>query len=66
MLVRDLNANIRQHAHRESDLVLRNKKNGSIPTSLNRPGIYSHKNTNARVFLIFSNLFFARRYNSEY
>ena len=57
MFVRDSKVNVRQHAHRESDPFLCDKKNESIPTSLNRRGMYSHKKTNARLFLSSSMVF---------
>jgi hypothetical protein len=57
VFVRDSKVNVRQHAHRESDPFLCDKKNGSIPTSLNRRGMYSHKKTNARLFLFSSMVF---------
>jgi len=47
----------RHHAHRESDPFLRNMKDGSIPKSLNRRGMYSRKKANARVFLFATIIF---------
>jgi hypothetical protein len=58
VFVRDSKVNLRQHAHRESGPFFATKKNGSIPKSLNRRGMYSHKKTNARLFLISSMVLF--------
>jgi hypothetical protein len=60
VLVRDSTADVRQHAHRESDPLLRNKKERVNPQVPEPPGNVLPQKSECKTFLNFFNYFISK------